>query len=140
MKKFNLKSGAKVLIVIIIAFLIMYGMKESSAEISDNAVNIKGMYGFSITRESIKDVRLLDELPKINLKKNGISIFGIHKGVYKVEGYDRIKLFVHGEVSYILIESNETLATVSFKNKQKQKYYTETYWISWEITDSGKLL
>lgn len=121
MKGFNLKSAAKVLIVIVVAVLIMYGMKETSAEISDNTVNIKGMYGLSITRESIKDVRLLDELPKINLKKNGISIFGIHKGVYKVEGYDRIKLFVHGEGSYVLIESNETPAILSFKNEQKTK-------------------
>lgn len=119
MKSKKFKRVVTVIVLFVIAILIFYGAKENNVKILSDSIVIEGMYGKEISKEDIISVKLLDRFPKISLRKNGMSIFSLHKGVYKIEGFDTINLYLHGGDKYLLIDSKDRPVMISYKNSEK---------------------
>ncbi len=123
-KKFKNIVTAVVIVLIIIATF--YGSRENNVKLTEDSIIIEGMYGREIPKNTITHIKLLEELPRVSLRRNGISIFSLQKGVYKIEGFDKINLYVHGGEKYLLIDSKDRPVIISYKDSTKtEKLYNE---------------
>ena len=80
--------------VIGVGVLIALSMKQTTYVVTDSSLTIEGMYGQTVAFADITSVQLMDELPDIKVRANGSSIGSKHKGIYKLENGDKVKLFV----------------------------------------------
>jgi len=84
-------SGCLVLIVI----LSFYGFSEDGMNISDGSVEIEGMYGIELQRDDLIEINLLDTLPAIRAKLNGVALSNIYKGKFKTESLEKVRLVIN---------------------------------------------
>ena len=90
------------LIAVIAAFM-AYGMNPATIKIKDDRLVFTGMYGITRTFGEIAGVRLVDSLPDITLRLNGLSIGGISKGWFKLkEGGNCLLLLSSRSKPYIV--------------------------------------
>ncbi|GGA74531.1 DUF3784 domain-containing protein [Ornithinibacillus halotolerans] len=87
-----------VIIIGFIGWLTLSGSSENEIYIEDDTFVISGMYGIEWPLNQIEEVRILEELPNVKLRKNGFSTGNIKKGMYKLEEpYGNGRLFIKGE-------------------------------------------
>lgn len=99
----NEKSGGKymitaiflsVLSITIAALLFSWSMPDS-IEAGNESLDISGEYAISIKYDSIKSVELLDRLPEIKARTNGIGMANTLKGHFILDGIGRCRLYVN---------------------------------------------
>ena len=89
--------------IAVIAAFMAYGMNPATIKIKDDRLVFTGMYGITRTFGEIAGVRLVDSLPDITLRLNGLSIGGISKGLFKLkEGGNCLLLLSSRSKPYIV--------------------------------------
>ena len=89
--------------IAVIAAFMAYGMNPATIKIKDDRLVFTGMYGITRTFGEIAGVRLVDSLPDITLRLNGLSIGGISKGWFKLkEGGNCLLLLSSRSKPYIV--------------------------------------
>ena len=71
-------------------------MKNMSAGIiiGDGSLVISGSYGMTLPTEEIKTVELLDTLPKITIRTNGIALGDSMIGHFRMKGIGACRLYL----------------------------------------------
>ncbi len=85
-----------------VGYMMQWGGQEPEVIVSQESIEITGMYGEVIDRAGLSDVELKDDLPTITLRSNGYALGGTLKGWFKTTEYDSVKLFVHTDVEPFL--------------------------------------
>lgn len=119
--------AAIILAVNIPLFIMTY--KTTNVEITSDTINIIGTYKRTIPRNEIEVVTLLDSIPKIKMKTNGIGIGQIQKGNYKLEGIDKGFLYLESDTGpYVEIATNGYTFFINYKddNKTSELFYKLT--------------
>jgi hypothetical protein len=63
--------------------------------ISEGSVEIEGMYGIELQRDELVEINLLDTLPAIRAKLNGVALADIYKGHFKTENLEKVRLVIN---------------------------------------------
>lgn len=65
------------------------------------------MYGIELKLSEIASVSLIDRLPPIKSRTNGLSALGVKKGFFNLEGYGKSRLLVNSsQPPFLLIMTN----------------------------------
>lgn len=110
--------AAIILAVNIPLFIMTY--KTTNVEITQDTIKIVGTYKRTITTSEVEAVKLLDSIPKIKMKTNGIGIGQIQKGNYKLEGIDKGFLYLESDTGpYIEIATKDYTFFINYKDDNK---------------------
>lgn len=115
---------SSIIFVITIAIVVGAGIATSiggDIKITDKELIITGAYGVEWALAEIKEVELLDELPKVKLRANGISTTNQKKGKFVLEEpYGRGLLFIKGNTSpYLYVATEEDYVILNRENKEE---------------------
>lgn len=129
-QKFDHSSSAKAgKIALIIAMVIVIAVnipifyasnKSTNVEVSTDSIRIIGTYGRTIPRENISEIKLVDNIPKITMRTNGIGTSKIQKGNFKLEGINKGVLFLEeNNGPYIQITTDVYTVFINYKDDSK---------------------
>jgi hypothetical protein len=88
---------------------------------------ITGMYGDEWEYEDITSIELMEKLPEVTVKTNGVGLPTLSKGHFKVKGYGSCLLFIQkGSSPYIYIELKEKKIFINNKDQeQTESWYQQ---------------
>ncbi|MGM0385083.1 MAG: DUF3784 domain-containing protein [Actinomycetota bacterium] len=96
--------GALVIGIILLLFLLSRPLEITA---SDDGVEIPGLYGTTLAWDTITEVELLEELPRIEIRTNGSAVGSQLRGHFRTAGYGPVRLFVDSDAPpFILTESD----------------------------------
>jgi len=123
----NLGIIALLLTGIGVSFLFYKSFQETKIQIQDTAVTFVGMYGETVDFQDIREVELLERLPKISLKVNGSAMDGIYKGKFKTAEGEIAKLLINAENKpYIqIIKKDDKSIFFASKNDDNGRIYKQ---------------
>jgi hypothetical protein len=104
-------GGALVIVVV----LLMLGFKEDQLTVSNDAIEISGMYGEQLTSTEVQSVELADRIPEIKMKANGFALGTINKGYFKT---------VDGELVKLILNSRTMPCILITRSDGKKIYYS----------------
>lgn len=88
--------------------LMIFTYQDYEVIVENEQLEITGMYGEQWSMENLKWVELLDEMPEVTAKTNGVGLPTLAKGQFTVKGYGNSFLFIQKESKpVILIETTE---------------------------------
>ncbi|SCY91313.1 hypothetical protein [Alkaliphilus peptidifermentans] len=109
----------KVVIIIVLIAVIFIGSRESKVSIYDNTIAIGGMYSIKIDKNDIIEISLREDIPRIHGKINGIGIFNLKKGHFRMDEIDKARLYLHAsEGPYIYIVTGNDIIILNYKSKE----------------------
>ena len=127
----NKRSKAEIIATLILIITILFvvigplfymGFKANDVTINENnSISISGMYKTTITSEDIKDIELVDNLPKIVLRSNGFAVGKTLKGYFRDEDNSKIKLYIENseEGPFIKIDLEKSDIYINYKDKEE---------------------
>lgn len=119
-KQFALPVGTVVITLIFVAFLMFFSSQETKVTFLEEGLQIHGMYGDIYNWESIETVKLMEELPTIEMRTNGSALGSNLKGHFRTTELDSVKLFVNTQKSlYIYLETDEGVIIFNMKNEDE---------------------
>lgn len=77
-----------------VGIMMYFSLQPTAITISEDTLQIAGMYGDDIPLQHIEAVHVLDTLPPIAARTNGSAIGDHLKGHFKLENGDKVKLFI----------------------------------------------
>ncbi len=94
---------AVTLFIVVGAFTL--GKTESKIHITDNGLDISGLYSETIALSEIDTVYMcsLSELPKIEMRTNGYSDGSVLKGYFRLTDWGKCKLFIHDTKAPVIV-------------------------------------
>ena len=82
---------------------------ENTVTVNDDMIEIKGDYAMNIPVSEIDTVLLVEQLPSIKLRTNGISTRKVNIGNYKMSDGNKCRLYVNNEVPlFVEIKCQQT--------------------------------
>ncbi|MDP3387560.1 MAG: DUF3784 domain-containing protein [Eubacteriales bacterium] len=126
-KQFALPVGTVVVTLIFVVILMFFSSQETKVTFLEEGLQIHGMYGEIYSWESIDTVKLMEELPTIEMRTNGSALGSNLKGHFRTTELGSVKLFVNTQKSpYIYLESDEGDIILNMKNEDEtQKVFEE---------------
>lgn len=119
-KQFALPVGTVVITLIFVAFLMFFSSQETKVTFLEEGLQVHGMYGDIYNWESIETVKLMEELPTIEMRTNGSALGSNLKGHFRTTELDSVKLFVNTQMSlYIYLETDEGVIIFNMKNEEE---------------------
>ena len=116
-KQFALPVGVIVIILIFVAVLMFFSSQSTKVTFLDEGIQIHGMYGDVYTWESIEAVKLMEELPTIEMRTNGSALGSNLKGHFRTRELGSVKLFVNTQKSpFIYLETDDGITIFNFNN------------------------
>ena len=124
------KETKIVLVVVIFIMLIVnipimsISYSSTKVTITDTSIKISSGVNASISRDKVKSISLVDEIPKILIRTGGIGMGRIQKGNYNLEGDINAKLFLaskEGPFIEIIVDSRPTHYYINYKDKEITK-------------------
>lgn len=111
--------------IILLLFLLVLGtMKEPKVRIEYDELIINGLYGERIKLDHIKSVKLIDKLPPIKYRTNGVALGKVAVGYFSLETNETIKCFIYTDNLYVEIETPSMRYYINSKDSvQTREYY-----------------
>ncbi len=95
-----------------VAGLFYYGSRTNDIKSLPDRIAIDGMYGTTILRDNIQDILLVESLPAIKVRLNGYSVGNKHKGLYRTQDGERVRLITQSpddSAIKILLKSGKSI-------------------------------
>jgi len=112
------------LTVAIIAAVIgfcLYAAKPARISLENDNLVIHGTYGLNLPTANITKVELRDELPKLIMRTNGLSLGKYQKGYSKYEELGNVILFLHSGKGPFLIIYSDTERPIIINRSSPEK-------------------
>ncbi len=110
-----------------IIYLTVFSYQGYGTTLKEDRIEISGMYGDEWAYEDIQDVQLLNQMPEVTWKQNGIGLPSLAQGHFKVKGYGSSLLFIqkgYSPVLYIELEGDQIF--INSKDRgETLKWYEE---------------
>lgn len=113
--------GIVVLIItaVVVLFLFTKTLKNNEIIISRNSIEITEEYGMTIKIDEIKNIKLVNQLPKISTKINGSALEIIKKGNFKLQNGEKVKLFINSDNTPIILFTTTEKYKIYYSSKDK---------------------
>lgn len=119
----NNKTGkirliANISVIVILAVILYFGVRQPNVDVSKNYLKISGLYGVELQIQDIDQLELRESLPQIKARINGMDLFGFaRRGIYDLEELGRTRLisFSNGG-PFILIHAGNEWIVINFRN------------------------
>ena len=141
--QFNRKTQSIVGIVavVFVAVLLVLGISSPKISITNDQIKISGeLYSEKIKIEDVKEIKLLNQIPRILIRTNGFDLGEIKKGYFNLEYIGRAKLFLQSEQApFILIEKNneeKIFLNYNDRNKTESWYQKLREWMDGNINNN----
>ncbi|MCM3241924.1 DUF3784 domain-containing protein [Cytobacillus firmus] len=109
-----------------IVYLTVSSHKGYEMALEEDSFEISGMYGDMWDYRDIQSVQLLEEMPEVTWKQNGIGLPTLAQGHFKVTGYGSSLLFIQKEHTPILyIEVKDEQIFVNSKDSSETQIWYE---------------
>lgn len=113
------------LFVIVIGFVVgltAYSYQPYELVVKKESFEVTGMYGDEWALKGVKQVKLIEEMPAVVSKSNGVGLSTLAKGHFKVKDYGNCLLYIHKNSSpYIYIELEKEKIFINAKEPSKTK-------------------
>ena len=106
-----------VLVVCAIIPLLIVGNQEPEITITDQQMQISGIYGNDYNLSDIESVTLQDECPVTTFKNNGFAMGKIKKGHFNVQNDGNCLLFLSGSGKCIRIKTKSDVIYINFADE-----------------------
>ena len=121
-KQFIFPVGVVVAAIIFVAVLMFFSSQQTKVTFIDDGVQIHGMYGDIYAWDSIKSVKMAEELPAIERRTNGSALGPNLKGYFRVKELGTVKLFVNTEKPpFIYLETDDGVTILYLNNEDETK-------------------
>lgn len=92
----------------------------------EKSFEITGMYGDEWGYEDITSIELMEKLPEVTVRTNGVGLPTLSKGHFKVKDYGSSLLFIQKESSpYIYIELKDMKIFINDKDTEQTRLWFE---------------
>ena len=119
-KRVALLVGIVVVTFTLIAILMFFSSQATKVTFLEEGVQIQGMYGEVYTWESIKGIKLIEELPTIELRTNGSALDSNLKGHFRTRELGEVKLFVNTQKPpFIYLETDNGTTIFNMENAEE---------------------
>ena len=106
-----------VLVVCAIIPLLIVGNQEPEITVTDQHMQISGIYGNDYNLSDIESVTLQDECPVTTFKTNGFAMGKIKKGHFNVQNDGNCLLFLSGSGKCIRIKTKSDVIYINFADE-----------------------
>lgn len=95
---------------------------------------ITGMYGDEWNLKEIKRIELMEEMPEVLARTNGVGLPTLSKGHFKVKDYGKSLLFIQkGSSPYIYIELTNRKIFINDKDPEQTNRWYEELRTKWKV-------
>ncbi|NLE90886.1 MAG: DUF3784 domain-containing protein [Dehalococcoidales bacterium] len=116
-KQLVLPVSVVVVTLIFIAVLMFFSSQPTKVTFMEEGLQIHGMYGNVYTWDSIKAVKLIEELPAVEMRTNGSAVGPNLKGHFRTSEYGSVMLFVNAKIPpFIYLETDNGVIIFNMKN------------------------
>jgi hypothetical protein len=92
----------------------------------EESFEITGMYGDEWNYEDITSIELMEKLPEVTVRTNGVGLPALSKGHFKVRGYGSSLLYIQkGSSPYIYIELKDKKIFINDKDPDQTRLWFE---------------
>jgi len=121
-KQFVFPVGVVAAVLILVIALMFFSSQQTNVTFIDDGIQIHGIYGDIYAWDSIKAVKLMEELPVIELRTNGSALGPNLKGYFRVKELGTVKLFVNTEKPpFIYLETDDGVTVLNLSNEDETK-------------------
>ncbi len=111
-----------------------FGYQGYELVTKEESFEITGMYGDEWAYEDITSVELMEKLPVVTVRTNGVGLPTLSKGHFKVKNYGRSLLFIqNGSSPYIYIELKDKKIFINDKDPEQTRLWFE------QLSEKAKL-
>ena len=112
------------LLIFIGAFVVI---KTAGASVEDGLLKVKGIYGVSILISEIREVKKLETLPSLGVRRvNGIGLGPIKIGYFRYKELGPVKLCIlKNEAPYILVTTDEQKILIGLGKEKNEELYNK---------------
>lgn len=107
-----------VIVVAIVGALLYVASMESRVNITDNKLEIKGMYGKTWELENIESIELVENNPTMT-KVNGAAFSKVKKGIFNVKELGTSDVYIHAKGKTIVIMTTDRPIIINFRSEEK---------------------
>ena len=109
------------IVFIFIIYICVYPFVPTKAIFDEEKIEFTGSYGFDLNIFDIETVELVNEIPKIKIRTNGVSVGQgyIHKGHYRLETWEICRLLINSENPPFLVITQKNREKIIINNKEK---------------------
>lgn len=131
----RMKTGSKTAIIVVVLLLVLISLgigvalynsgQPAEFSIQGGSLEISGMYGQTIPLDAINNVELLDTMPQITRKNNGLDVAYVRKGRFSLAGQGQAILNVNiSKPPFIRLDTDSGLFFINGgTSEQTQELY-----------------
>lgn len=111
----------------LISYQFINDIKENEIRVKTNSIEISGSYGEEINKSDIKNVELVNKLPAMSARTNGVAMETIKKGYFRTEKGEAVKLLINSTDNPVILitKKNNFKIYYSAKEHSNEKIYRE---------------
>lgn len=115
------------IILIGVAVTLFLAIKPVSATISADGFRVRGLYTSTFQWESIEELTLLEELPRVLRRTNGAGIGSQLRGSFNIEVYGPVRLMLDRDrPPFILVRTTDGVVIFNLGDDTKTRALFET--------------
>ena len=115
-----------VVLLIVIGIFVTVLVKGINIDVTEERIKIKGIYGREIKIEDIVEVQVLDKIPFMGVRLNGIGLGFINVGVYTNQDIGKVIVFKTAtSENNILIVGKEEKVLLGLGQRKNEELYNK---------------
>ncbi|MGY6520346.1 MAG: hypothetical protein ACXIUD_01365 [Mongoliitalea sp.] len=92
LKTIKIFTGS-IALVMVATFLYIFDPTDFEGTV--NQLKFTGVFGTEVQMENLKSIELIDQVPPINHRTNGVAVGPLKKGLFIMEGFGSTRLLIH---------------------------------------------
>jgi hypothetical protein len=103
--------------------MIGYGLIPGKTDIKEGVIKFSGMYGIKLNLSEIESIQLIEKIPSIKSRTNGMSLLEVKKGFFDLEGYGKSRLLINSSAPPFLMitTKNQEMVICNLKDPEETK-------------------
>lgn len=81
-------------IILLASISLFYSSRPTKVIVFDNDIKFTGLYGMTIQIKQIENAELLNNIPRIKIRTNGLGLGHIQKGHFTLDEFGKCRLFL----------------------------------------------
>jgi hypothetical protein len=125
-KSYIISSSILIVTFGFVSVLTYIGYQDFQLVQKNDTFEVTGVYSDEWRYEDVQRVELLQEMPKVEVRKNGFGMPTMSKGHFIVRGYGSSLLYIYkGNVTYLYVEVGDEQIFINAKSESETKEWYE---------------